>query len=87
MRYGLLLLATLLTPVGANSAFAHYCEGGQTTCCPGRRRTNGSSLCGIAATHPWGPNGCQLCDTRNMYPNPFAERHGGPQSHVYRELR
>ena len=37
-------------------------------------------LCGIAATQPWGPNGCQLCDSRNMYPDPFGpyrEVHGG----------
>jgi hypothetical protein len=29
-------------------------------------------LCGFAATKRWGPNGCQPCDARNMYPNPFA---------------
>jgi hypothetical protein len=28
--------------------------------------------CGFAATERWGPNGCQLCDSRNMYPNPFT---------------
>ena len=29
-------------------------------------------LCGFAATKRFGPNGCQLCDARNVYPNPFA---------------
>jgi hypothetical protein len=30
-------------------------------------------LCGFAATKRWGPNGCQLCDARNVYPNPFGD--------------
>jgi hypothetical protein len=30
-------------------------------------------LCGFAATKRWGPNGCQLCDARNMYPNPYDD--------------
>jgi hypothetical protein len=32
--------------------------------------------CGFAATKRWGPNGCQLCDPRNIYPNPFAAGDG-----------
>lgn len=86
MRHGLLLLATLLTASDVNSAFAYYCEGGQQPVPPAIAERMALPLCGIAATHPWGPNGCQLCDTRNMYPNPFAER-SAPRSRFHRELR
>ena len=86
VRYGLLLLATLLAPLGANSAYAFYCEGGQQPVPPAIAERMALPLCGAAATQPWGPNGCQLCDTRNMYPNPFAAT-GTPRSHIYRDLR
>jgi hypothetical protein len=86
VRYSLLLLGTLLTASGGNPVSAYYCEGGQQPVPPAIAERMALPLCGVAATQPWGPNGCQLCDTRNMYPNPFAVRHG-PRSHVYRELR
>jgi hypothetical protein len=46
-------------------------------------------LCGFAATKRWGPNGCQLCDPRNMYPNPYSDYypdwdHKGRHHHAYR---
>ena len=55
------------------SAMARYCEGGQQPVPPSIAERMALPLCGIAATQPWGPNGCQLCDARNMYPNPFGE--------------
>jgi hypothetical protein len=43
-------------------------------------------LCGFAATKRWGPNGCQLCDARNMYPNPFAyDRRPSRRGHAWRD--
>jgi hypothetical protein len=86
MRCRLLLLATLLTASGANSALAYYCEGGQQPVPPAIAEQMALPLCGFAATKRWGPNGCQLCDSRNMYPNPFAERIK-PRSHLHRDLR
>jgi hypothetical protein len=86
MRYNLLLLGTLLTASGGNPALAYFCEGGQQPVPPAIAERMALPLCGIAATQPWGPNGCQLCDTRQMYPNPFASR-GKPRSYPYRDLR
>jgi hypothetical protein len=77
MRYGLLTLATLLTVSGSDSSFAYYCEGGQQPVPPAIAARMALPLCGFAATHRWGPNGCQLCDASNMYPSPFAD-YGGP---------
>jgi hypothetical protein len=81
-----LLLGALLTASGGNSAFAYYCEGGQQPVPPEVAERMALPLCGFAATQPWGPNGCQLCDARNTYPNPFAQR-GVPRSHPYRDYR
>jgi hypothetical protein len=69
-----LVLATLLTLSGSNPALAYYCEGGQQPVPPEVAERMALPLCGFAATKRWGPNGCQLCDSRNMYPNPFATR-------------
>jgi hypothetical protein len=77
MRYGALLFATLLTLSGGSEAFAYFCEGGQQPVPPEVAAQMALPACGFAATKRWGPNGCQLCDARNMYPNPFAE-YGGP---------
>ena len=72
MKFGVLLLGGLLTLVGgSNPASARFCEGGQQPVPPAVAARMALPLCGIAATQPWGPNGCQLCDARNMYPNPF----------------
>jgi hypothetical protein len=72
MRYLLLLLAALLSVSAGNPAFAYYCEGGQLPVPPAVAERMALPLCGFAATKRFGPNGCQLCDSRNMYPNPFA---------------
>jgi hypothetical protein len=78
MRYGLLTLAMLLTVSGSGASFAYYCEGGQQPVPPAVAAQMALPLCGFAATKRWGPNGCQLCDARNMYPNPFAAYDGSP---------
>jgi hypothetical protein len=83
VRYHVLLLGTLLAASGANSAHAYYCEGGQQPVPPAVAERMALPLCGFAATRRWGPNGCQLCDPRNTYPNPFAEA-GRPRSQPYR---
>ncbi|MBV8826965.1 MAG: hypothetical protein JO084_17625 [Bradyrhizobiaceae bacterium] len=64
--------AALLMLLGSNQSFAVYCEGGQQPVPPAVAAQMALPLCGFAATKRWGPNGCQLCDSRNMYPNPFA---------------
>jgi hypothetical protein len=87
MRYGLLTLATLLTLSGTGPSLAYYCEGGQQPVPPAVAAQMALPLCGFAATKRWGPNGCQLCDARNMYPNPFAEYAGPPIRTHARRLR
>jgi hypothetical protein len=72
MKPGSLLLAGLLTLSGSASSFAYYCEGGQQPVPPAVAAQMALPACGFAATKRWGPNGCQLCDSRNMYPNPFT---------------
>ena len=84
MRYGLLMAGALLASSG-NTASA-YCEGGQQPVPPAVAAQMALPLCGFAATKRWGPNGCQLCDSRNMYPNPFAE-HGGSRIRRHRDVR
>jgi hypothetical protein len=77
MRFSLLVIGTLLTLSGSEDSFAYYCEGGQQPVPPAIADQMALPACGFAATKRWGPNGCQLCDARNMYPNPFAQ-YGGP---------
>jgi hypothetical protein len=72
MRPASLLLALLLTLSGNHASFAYYCEGGQQPVPPAVAAQMALPACGFAATKRWGPNGCQLCDSRNMYPNPFT---------------
>ena len=67
-----LISAALLTLLGSNESFAYYCKDGQQPVPPAIAAQMALPLCGFAATKRWGPNGCQLCDSRNMYPNPFA---------------
>ena len=89
MRYSLLLLGPLLTVAGANTALAAYCEGGQQPVPAAVAERMALPACGFAATHRWGPNGCQLCDSRNMVPNPFAgyAGHNGPRYQRDRDVR
>lgn len=67
-----LLIALLLMLSESKTAVAYYCEGGQQAVPPAVAARMALPLCGAAATQPWGPNGCQLCDSRNVYPSPFA---------------
>jgi hypothetical protein len=77
MRYSAIAIGALLTALGSDYSLAYYCEGGQQPVPPAIAAQMALPLCGFAATKRWGPNGCQLCDASNMYPNPFAE-YGGP---------
>ena len=86
MKHSPLLLQALLIISATHPAFASYCEGGQQPAPPALAERMALPLCGFAATEAWGPNGCQLCDTRNMYPNPFAGP-GRPPSPTYRTVR
>jgi len=79
------LAGVVLTLSGGNPALAYFCEGGQQPVPPAVAERMALPLCGFAATKRFGPNGCQLCDSRNMYPNPFATR-SVPQ-HRYYEFR
>jgi hypothetical protein len=76
MRPGLLMLVSLLTLSGGDVSYAYFCQGGQQPVPPAVAARMALPQCGFAATEPWGPNGCQLCDSRNMYPNPFASENG-----------
>ena len=72
MRPGLLMLVSLLTLSGSDVSYAYYCQGGQQPVPPAVAARMALPQCGFAATERWGPNGCQLCDSSNMYPNPFT---------------
>ena len=76
MRPASLLLASLLTLSGSGVSHAYYCEGGQQPVPPAVAAQMALPSCGFAATARWGPNGCQLCDSRNMHPNPFTREDG-----------
>jgi hypothetical protein len=86
MRH-VMALAALLTASGANPALANFCEDGQQPVPPAIAERMALPLCGFAATHRWGPNGCQLCDSRNMYPNPFATRTVPRYRYYYYDVR
>lgn len=66
------LVAITMLAFSTSSAMAGYCAGGQQPVPPEVAERMALPLCGFAATQPWGPNGCQPCDSRNMYPNPFG---------------
>jgi hypothetical protein len=73
MRSMLWVAGIALLVSGNQPAAAHYyCENGQMPAPPEIAAQMALPLCGFAATKRWGPNGCQLCDARNMYPNPFS---------------
>ena len=86
MRHVSLALATLIVASGGNAAFAQYdCPGGQRPVPPAVAERMALPLCGFDATKLWAGNMCQLCDSRNMYPNPFVP-YPVPRSRYY-ELR
>ena len=73
MKYFLLALATLLAASVGESALAQQdCPGGQRPVPPAVAERMALPLCGFDATKRWAGNTCTLCDSRNMYPNPFA---------------
>lgn len=77
MRY--LAIVMLALSAGSSASAARYCAGGQQPVPPSVAERMALPLCGFAATESWGPNGCQLCDSRNLYPNPF-EAYGKARS-------
>jgi hypothetical protein len=85
MKHTLLALATLLAASGDNPAFAqysYYCPGGQQPVPPIIAERMALPLCGFDAAKRWTGNMCQLCDSRNMYPNPFVA-YPAPRSRYY----
>ena len=75
MRYAAFALAIMLTVLGGKTSFAAYCQGGQQPASPALAAQMALPLCGFAAAETWGPNGCQLCDARNIYGNaPISRR-------------
>jgi hypothetical protein len=83
MRYFLLALTVFLMASGTGSAFARYdCPGGQRPAPPAVAERMALPLCGFDATKRWAGNMCQLCDSRNMYPNPF-DPYPAPRSRQY----
>ena len=83
MRDVFLALTTLIVASGGNTAFAQYdCPGGQRPVPPAVAERMALPLCGFDATKRWAGNMCQLCDSRNMYPNPFVP-YPVPRSRYY----
>ncbi len=62
----------VLAPAQIAPAMAYSCQNGQIPAPPEVAARMALPLCGFAATKRWGPNGCQLCDPRNMHPNPYG---------------
>jgi len=86
MRFGSFILATLLAALASSGAAFAFCEGGQQPVPPAVAAQMALPACGFAATKRWGPNGCQLCDSRNMYPNPFTgtdSAYSGRRTHTH----
>ena len=77
MRSMLTIAGLGLLLAGAVPARAYDCEDGQMPAPPEVAAQMALPLCGFAAAKRWGPNGCQLCDPRNMYPNPYGDYDGG----------
>jgi hypothetical protein len=73
MKAMLCAVGLALTLAGARPALAYHCDDGQLPAPPEVATQMALPLCGFAATKRWGTNGCQLCDPRNMYPNPYSE--------------
>ena len=74
MRLACLFCGTFLIASIGNAVFGQSScaqNGGQLPAPPAMAKRMALPACGFAATESWGPNGCQLCDPRNEYPNPF----------------
>jgi hypothetical protein len=84
----LLVAAIVLLETSTRHAIAYYnCKDGQMPAPPEVAAQMALPLCGFAATKRWGPNGCQLCDARNVYPNPFSAADGERHWHRHRALQ
>lgn len=79
-----LFLAALVLVAATPSAMAYYCENGQLPAPPALAARMALPLCGFDATKRWGPNGCQLCDPRNIYPRPYSGAEPPHRWHRYR---
>jgi hypothetical protein len=80
--------AFLITSIG-NAGFGQSScaeNGGQLPAPPAMAERMALPACGFAATESSDPNGCQLCDPGNEYPNPF-DRHAIPKSQFSRPER
>jgi len=78
------IVAIVLLEPGIRSAVAYFCEDGQMPAPPQVAAQMALPLCGFAATKRWGPNGCQLCDARNVYPNPYYDAAAESRSRRHR---
>lgn len=87
MRTVLWVAGLALIFATSRPADAYRCENGQMPAPPEVAAQMALPLCGFAATKRWGPNGCQLCDARNVYPSPFddgiARERGVRRAHRY----
>jgi hypothetical protein len=83
MRF-VLAVAGISLILTASPAGAYYCENGQLPAPPEVAARMALPLCGFAATKRFGPNGCQLCDARNMHPGPYDD---GPDGRDWRRAR
>lgn len=87
MRTVLSIAGLALVFSASHPANAYYCENGQMPAPPEVAARMALPLCGFAATKRWGPNGCQLCDARNMYPNPYTYERAARRGHAWRDDR
>jgi hypothetical protein len=91
MRSMLWVAGIALAVSASHPAVAYYCENGQMPAPPAIAAQMALPQCGFAATKRWGPNGCQLCDARNVYPSPYGYEapyvEHRPRRHVYRTYR
>ena len=74
MRYGLIATMTMIGVFASGSGYAVTCEGGQMPARPDVASRSALPECGFAATKRWGPNGCQLCDPKNVHPSTYHPR-------------
>jgi hypothetical protein len=72
-RLALTAAIVVLMTSDSHAATAYDCKDGQMPAPPEVAAQMALPLCGFAATKRWGPNGCQLCDSRNVYPNPYTD--------------
>jgi hypothetical protein len=87
MRTVLWIAGLALVFSASRPADAYYCENGQMPAPPEVAARMALPLCGFAATKRWGPNGCQLCDARNMHPNPYEYERVPRRGHAWRDYQ